>query len=231
MKLEQRNGKLEFNENEVTVTLDLRQSKKFYGEVFDTESIDAELFIKSIKEDAPVLFNHRREQIVSDDYDVTANNGIVTVKVRLDERNMYANTILSLRENKSRAGYFEVSLHKNKKEKRFRVHRLVAEAFLSNENNFPQVNHIDGDKSNNTIWNLEWVTDLQNKKHAWENGLYSSNHRKREIECIETGKIYESVQKASELIPCDRKYLFKHLKGEVKSVKGLTYKYRKGVNE
>ena len=139
--------------------------------------------------------------------------------------------ILSLRENKSRAGYFEVSLHKNKKEKRFRVHRLVAEAFLNNENNFPQVNHIDGDKSNNTIWNLEWVTDLQNKKHAWENGLYSSNHRKREIECIETGKIYESVQKASELIPCDRKYLFKHLKGEVKSVKGLTYKYRRGVNE
>ena len=139
--------------------------------------------------------------------------------------------ILSLRENKSRAGYLEVSLHKNKKEKRFRVHRLVAEAFLNNENNFPQVNHIDGDKSNNTIWNLEWVTDLQNKKHAWENGLYSSNHRKREIECIETGKIYESVQKASELIPCDRKYLFKHLKGEVKSVKGLTYKYRRGVNK
>lgn len=98
MKLEQRNGTLEFNENEVTVTLDLRQSKKFYGEVFDTESIDADLFIKSIKDDAPVLFNHRAEQIVSDDYDVSASNGVVTVKVRLDERNMYANTILSLRE-------------------------------------------------------------------------------------------------------------------------------------
>ena len=129
-------------------------------------------------------------------------------------------------------GYEYVHLCNGKaKTKLLRVHRLVAEAFLNNENNFPQVNHIDGDKSNNTIWNLEWVTDLQNKKHAWENGLYSSNHRKREIECIETGKIYESVQKASELIPCDRKYLFKHLKGEVKSVKGLTYKYRRGVNE
>ena len=98
MKLEQRSGQLTFNENEITVTLDLRQSKKFYGEPFETESIDADLFVKSIESEAPVLFNHRNEQIVSDDYDVRANNGIVTVNVRLDERNMYANTILSLRE-------------------------------------------------------------------------------------------------------------------------------------
>lgn len=98
MKLEKRNGQLTFNENEITVTLDLRQSKKFYGESFDTESIDATLFVESIEKDAPILFNHRHEQIVSDDYDVRAENGVVTVKVRLDERNMYANTILSLRE-------------------------------------------------------------------------------------------------------------------------------------
>ena len=98
MKLEKRNGQLTFNENEITVTLDLRQSKKFYGESFDTESIDATLFVESIEKDAPILFNHKHEQIVSDDYDVKAENGVVTVKVRLDERNMYANTILSLRE-------------------------------------------------------------------------------------------------------------------------------------
>ena len=98
MKLEQRSGVVEFNENEVTVTLDLRQSKKFHNAPFETESIDAELFVRSIESEAPILFNHKREQIVSDDYDVTANNGVVTVKVRLDERNMYANTILSLRE-------------------------------------------------------------------------------------------------------------------------------------
>ena len=98
MKLEKRNGQLTFNENEITVTLDLRQSKKFYGESFDTESIDATLFVESIEKDAPILFNHKHEQIVSDDYDVKAENGVVTVKVRLDERNMYASTILSLRE-------------------------------------------------------------------------------------------------------------------------------------
>lgn len=130
MKLEQRNGKLEFNENEVTVTLDLRQSKKFYGEIFDTESIDAELFIKSIKEDAPVLFNHRAEQIVSDDYDVTANNGIVTVKVRLDERNMYANTILSLREKSQKRLGCSFGFHCLKDEIRNK-HRIVKDLIVS----------------------------------------------------------------------------------------------------
>ena len=70
MKLEQRSGVVEFNENEVTVTLDLRQSKKFHNAPFETESIDAELFVRSIESEAPILFNHKREQIVSDDYDV-----------------------------------------------------------------------------------------------------------------------------------------------------------------
>ena len=98
MKLEQRSGTLEFNENEVTVTLDLRQSKRFYNEEFETESIDADVFVRSIMPDAPILFNHRSGEIVSDDYEVTANNGVVTVKVQLDPRNMYASTILSLRE-------------------------------------------------------------------------------------------------------------------------------------
>ena len=99
MKLEQRSGTLEFNnENEVIVTLDLRQSKRFHNEEFETESIDGDLFVRSVEPDAPILLNHKRDQIVSDDYDISANNGIVTVKVQLDPRNMYANTVLSLRE-------------------------------------------------------------------------------------------------------------------------------------
>ena len=136
--------------------------------------------------------------------------------------------ILKQNKNLKRAGYMQVSLWKNNKSREYKVHRIVAEAFIPNPSNLPQVNHIYGDKANNNVNNLEWVTDKENKRHGWENGLYTSNHNKKSIICLENGIIYNSVQEASNKIPCDRRYLFRHLKGEVKSVKGLHYEYLNG---
>ena len=56
--------------------------------------------------------------------------------------------------------------HKNRT-----VHRLVAQAFIPNPNGLAEVNHKDGNKSNNSVENLEWVTSSENKKHAYNIGL------------------------------------------------------------
>ena len=65
------------------------------------------------------------------------------------------------------AGYEVITLNK----KQYRVHRLVDEYYIPNPNNYPQINHKDGNKLNNDISNLEWCTNAQNQLHAWEIGL------------------------------------------------------------
>ena len=74
-------------------------------------------------------------------------------------------------------GYLCVSFSKNNRQKSFRVHRLVAKAFIPNLKNKPQVNHKDGDKKNNCIENLEWCDNYENFQHALKNNLIASGVR------------------------------------------------------
>ena len=66
-------------------------------------------------------------------------------------------------------GYLKATLRIDGKTKKTGVHRLVAETFIPNPNNLPQVNHIDENKENNNYWNLEWVTCQQNANHGTRN--------------------------------------------------------------
>lgn len=75
-------------------------------------------------------------------------------------------------------GYKYVSLHKEKKLRTHRVHRLVAQAFIPNPESKPQINHINGIKTDNRADNLEWCTQSENMKHAYENGLQIANTEK-----------------------------------------------------
>ena len=73
-----------------------------------------------------------------------------------------------------RCGYREVLLSENGKTNSARVHRLVAETFIPNPNNYRDVNHIDGNKLNNNIDNLEWVSHSNNIRHSYKNGLQNN---------------------------------------------------------
>lgn len=83
---------------------------------------------------------------------------------------------------KNHKGYFQVKLTKKCKAKTISVHRLVAEAFIPNPDNLPQINHKDGNKDNNCVNNLEWCTNEYNMKEAIRLGLrdkiykYGKNH-------------------------------------------------------
>lgn len=72
-------------------------------------------------------------------------------------------------------GYRNVRLSKGGKCKNARVHRLIAIAFLPNPDGLPEVNHIDGDKLNNRLDNLEWISSHENKMHGYRLGLYPLN--------------------------------------------------------
>ena len=86
-------------------------------------------------------------------------------------RNVRRNTLLKL--TKTNYGYIQVSLYKNGIKTGLKVHRLVAEAFIPNPDNLPQVNHKDEDRTNNNVTNLEWCTAKYNSNygHRTENAI------------------------------------------------------------
>jgi hypothetical protein len=94
--------------------------------------------------------------------------------------------------------YYQIVLQKNGKRKYFMIHRLIAQAFIPNPNNYPFINHINGIKNDNRLENLEWCTHSQNMLHAFKTGLQiqkkgDDNKRSKKVINIETGEIYNST--------------------------------------
>lgn len=83
-----------------------------------------------------------------------------------------------LKLNKNSRGYIVITFTKNKIQKSYSVHRLVAEAFIPNPENKPQVNHINGDKTDNRVENLEWCTGSENMQHCYKNNLQKKRFKR-----------------------------------------------------
>lgn len=94
------------------------------------------------------------------------------------------NNKIKIPKSKNKHTYLVVRLVKNKNGKCFNVHRLVAEAFIPNPNNYPVVNHKDGNKQNNNVNNLEWLSFRQNSYH-WHYCLKEENVENEDIIFLE----------------------------------------------
>lgn len=103
-------------------------------------------------------------------------------------------------------GYLQVQLSKSDKREKCYVHRLVAKAFLENGKNLSDVNHKDGDKNNNSVSNLEWVSHRDNQIHMVKNRM---TRKMKPVLCVETQTEYPSVTDAQRESGCDRHFIKK----------------------
>lgn len=120
-------------------------------------------------------------------------------------------------------GYMQVSLRKEGKDSSYLVHRLVAIAFLPMTNEKNQVNHKDGNRTNNILENLEWCTPQENTLHSHD--VLKKNTR--QVMCVETGVIYPSIRSAARSIGYDNATIQRICagKGRSKTAKGFHWRY------
>lgn len=132
-------------------------------------------------------------------YQVSTSGRVKSLPRVIKQRNAYTEIEKyhpgqTLRQSTEKDGYKVVSLCNHGKRKTGKVHRLVAEAFIQNSDNLPEVNHKDGNKANNSVNNLEWCTSSQNRMHAYRTGLQKPPVGEKmpnckPVEMLENGKV------------------------------------------
>lgn len=142
-------------------------------------------------------------------------------------------TVVNLDTNKVLAGsigengYKYYRLSKNGNKKMFYAHRLVAEAFLENDNNLPVVNHIDGNKHNNNLSNLRLITLSENVKEAYYSQKINSNIKPINQYDLKNNLIatFPSSREAGRQLNLDSSSIIKCCKGKLKTTGGFIFHY------
>ncbi|MEQ5272780.1 HNH endonuclease [Proteus terrae] len=174
-------------------------------------------FFESIKKG-----NHKDDEFTPikgfEDYLINKSGQLISIKF---------NKIKKLNPSLDVYGYEKVTLSMNGKPKSCLVHRLVAETFLLNPQNKRDVNHLNGDKTDNRLCNLEWATPKENTEHAWATGL--NNSRFKPIKQLDiNGKLirtFKSAKDAESVLSICRGDIAKVCKGKQKSAGGYKWSY------
>ena len=158
--------------------------------------------------------------------DITGYEGLYQISNLGRVKTLRTNKIM--RQEKIRSGYLRVMLSNNGNSKRFLVHRLVAQEFITNPSSLPEVNHKDENKLNNTVENLEWCSRSYNVNYGTMQDKINKSRCKK-IKCIDTGEIFNSIREAAKKYNVDDTSLVHHLKNKdrYKTVAGYTWEYYK----
>lgn len=131
----------------------------------------------------------------------------------------------TLRPHITGKGYKQITLSKQGKRSYPLVHRLVALAFIPNPEEKPQINHKNGDKTDNRPENLEWCTLSENLKHR-HRVLNQPGGRCKPVVCIDTGVSYRSAKAAAEALGLSRVGVTQVCNGQQKTTKKLKFKFK-----
>ncbi len=121
-------------------------------------------------------------------------------------------------------GYLFVNLYKEHKLKKAYIHRLVAEAYLPNPNNYLEVNHVDENKDNNALSNLEWCTRQYNNSYGTRNERISKALGKPVL-CVELDRVFRSVKEAAKQLNINSPGIFRALRGGTEKAYGYHWRY------
>lgn len=166
-------------------------------------------------------------------YEVSNTGKIRRIKHRITVGN--TRPLLPEREKKlslNKKGYWIVALYKGQQQKHFSVHRLVAEAFIENPHNLPQVNHKDENKSNNNVDNLEWCTNKYNSAYGTRGKrIATANTNGKQSKTIigKCGNVtlkFPSIAEASRQLKITRTNIVKVLKKQRNRAGGYTWEYQ-----
>ncbi len=125
-------------------------------------------------------------------------------------------------QTKDARGYLCVGLSMSDgRRKTYKVHRLVMEAFTENPHNKPQINHIDSDKTNNRLENLEWVDQYENMEHS----VIALTKWTKPVRCINNGEVFKSMRSAARNFGIGHKEISMCCRRILKSTGGLSFEF------
>ena len=138
-----------------------------------------------------------------------------------------------LKTSKTKNGYLLVNLYKNRKRKSYKVHQLVAEHFIPNPDNLPEINHIDEDKTNNRVDNLEWKSHKDNCNHGTRNEriVKANTNGKRSKKVLQFTLDGVFIREWPSISECGRngfnqRNIVSCCNGKLKTYKGFIWRYK-----